>query len=314
MNHDDNPYYIAYIREKQARTEVEQLLEASTRQLYEKNLLLQQQISQIQQQQQSMIQQEKMALLGTLAAGIAHEINNPLAFILSNVETFGNYSQLLLQTVQDQHHRTTEHIMLVAEDLPELISETSEGLARIEAIVKNLLFFARADSDSPTDIQLAEALEFTLQLLQPMLHHTELHRNFLPVASVRFQLNELNQVLLNIIVNAVQACEAVPERANLIQLHLSQTDQHVICKICDNGCGMSPDIPSTACLMLFLPPKTWVVAQVSAWLLSCGRCNSINVTLRSIPNRAKAQRWPYSFRAHSKSQRLKHEPKRCFSD
>jgi signal transduction histidine kinase len=241
MNHDDNPYYVAYVREKQARTEVEQLLEASTRQLYEKNLLLQQQINQIQQQQQSMIQQEKMALLGTLAAGIAHEINNPLAFILSNLETFGNYSQLLLQTVQDQQHQTTEHIMLVAEDLPELISETSEGLARIEAIVKNLLFFARADSDSPTEIQLAEALEFTLQLLQPMLHHTELHRNFLPVAPVRFQLNELNQVLLNIIVNAVQACEAVPARANRLQLHLSQTAQHVICKICDNGCGMSPD-------------------------------------------------------------------------
>lgn len=241
MNHDDNPYYVAFLREKQARTEVEQLLEASTRQLYEKNLLLQQQISQIQQQQQSMIQQEKMALLGTLAAGIAHEINNPLAFILSNVETFGNYSQLLLKTVQDPHRQTTEHIMLVAEDLPELISETSEGLARIEAIVKNLLFFARADSDSPSAIQLAEALEFTLQLLQPMLHHTELNKNFLPVAPIRFQLNELNQVLLNIIVNAVQACEAVPERANVIQLHLSQTEQHVICKICDNGCGMSTD-------------------------------------------------------------------------
>jgi two-component system NtrC family sensor kinase len=243
MSDQNNPYYIAYLREKQARTEVEQLLEASTRQLYEKNLLLKKQIEQIQQQQESVIQQEKLALLGTVAAGVAHEINNPLAFILSNLETLSDYSTTLLHAVNDpaSSQGAKHKLTFIAEDLPELIADTSQGLHRISRIVKNLLFFARTDTDSPCEVQLAEALDFTLQLLQPMLHQTELSRDYQPVSPIRFRLHELNQLLLNILMNAIQACAEVPERANAIQLSIQQQGAQVVFTVTDNGCGMSDE-------------------------------------------------------------------------
>lgn len=243
MSDQNNPYYIAYMREKQARTEVEQLLEASTRQLYEKNLLLKQQIEQIQQQQESVIRQEKLALLGTVAAGVAHEINNPLAFIISNLETFSDYSKKLLDAVNNPTATQSQqqNLNFITQDLPELISDTSQGLHRISHIVRNLLFFARTDTDAPSEVQLSDALDFTLQLLQPMLQHTELRRNYQAVQPIRFRLHELNQLLLNILVNAIQACDEVPERTNVIQLHLQQQDSQVLFTVTDNGCGMSDE-------------------------------------------------------------------------
>lgn len=243
MTDSSNPYYVAYLREKQARIEVEQLLEVSTRLLYEKNQLLEQQIAQIRQQQQSVIKQEKLALLGTLAAGVAHEINNPLAFILSNIDTFGAYGHILLQALQQSPFNPTlpARVNVIAQDLPELIADTSQGLLRIKDIVNNLLFFARADTEAPSEVQLADAVEFTLQLLQPMLHQTELQKDYQPTPAILFHLNELNQVLLNIIVNAVQACEAVPDRPGQIRLRIHQAEQQLILRISDNGCGMSED-------------------------------------------------------------------------
>lgn len=241
MNDRSNPYYLAYLREKQAKIEVEQLLEDSTRQLYEKNMLLQQQITQIQQQQQSLIQQEKLATLGTLAAGIAHEINNPLAFIISNIDTFSSYGKTLLDAVEHYPQRQFDSnaLSLIKQDLPELAEETSQGLLRIKEIVKNLLFFARTDTAEVVEIQILEAVELNLTLLRPKLKHFKVKLNLMPVPTIHFNANELNQVLLNILLNAIQACDMMPNREAEIGIHLYRSDTGITLQIEDNGCGMS---------------------------------------------------------------------------
>lgn len=231
MTDSENPYYVAYQREKKARQEVEQLLEDSTRQLYEKNLLLQQQIDLIKQQQQSIIQQEKLASLGTVAAGVAHEINNPLAYI---------HAQDLLASIELGNKQQIDQAQLqfIKEDLPELASDTCQGLMRIKDIVNHLLFFARTDSTGKSYIQLADALEFTLKLLRPMLNNVLIKNEISHVPMVLFNVGELNQVLMNIIVNAYQACSVVDDRSAAIELYLSQSDTSICLRVVDNGCGM----------------------------------------------------------------------------
>lgn len=243
MSDQDNPYYTAYLREKRARVEVEILLEDSTRQLYEKNLQLQAQILQIQQQQQSLIQQEKLATLGVIAAGVAHEINNPLAFIISNVQTLTSYSHSMLTALDEQHAAKVDEAELkyIQSDLMPLITDTVEGLHRITDITKKLLFFARTDMVGTSEVCLQEAVEFALKLLKPKLKQVRLSTSFAKASAIQFNASELNQVLINIIVNAIQACEEVPARQAFITIATEQTDTALILKITDNGCGISED-------------------------------------------------------------------------
>ncbi|MDP5035355.1 MAG: ATP-binding protein [Alishewanella sp.] len=243
MDDVSNPYYVAYLREKKARREVEQLLEDSTRQLYKKNKLLEQQLLKIQQQQQSIVQQEKLATLGTLAAGVAHEINNPLAFVISNVDTLSSYtSELLNANVHpEQNSIAPSTLEMIAEDFPELITDTVQGLTRIKDIVRNLLFFARTDTELMSDMQLRDALELALKLLGPKLKNVLLTQQLDTVTTIPFNSGELNQVLINILVNAIQACESKPEKASEINVLLTQNTTHIILCIKDNGCGMDEE-------------------------------------------------------------------------
>ncbi len=246
MDDKDNPFYIAYMREKRARIEVETLLEDSTRQLYEKNLQLQEQIAQIQQQQQSLIQQEKLATLGIVAAGVAHEINNPLAYIISNLETLTSYGRTMLAAldVKPQEPVDMRELDYIKTDLMPLIDDTTEGLSRITDITKKLLFFARTDIVGNSEICLQEAVEFSLKLLKTRLKQVRLSTSFAQVPTIQFNASELNQVLVNIIVNAIQACEAVPTRPATIHISTEQTDEAVILRVADNGCGISDDTRS----------------------------------------------------------------------
>lgn len=243
MDDKGNPYYVAYMREKRARVEVETLLEDSTRQLYEKNLQLQAQIAQIQQQQQSLIQQEKLATLGIVAAGVAHEINNPLAYIISNLDTLSSYSRSLLaafeaEEISDSEQRELDYIKT---DLVPLIDDTSEGLSRITDITKKLLFFARTDMVGPSEVCLQEAVEFSLKLLKTRLKQVRVTTSFVEAAAIQFNASELNQVLVNIIVNAIQACEEVPTRQAAIQISTKQLATSLVLRIADNGCGISEE-------------------------------------------------------------------------
>lgn len=244
MTDKPDPYLAAYQREKKARIEVEQLLEDSIRQLYERNVLLESQIVQIKNQQKSLIQQEKLALLGTLAAGVAHEINNPLAFVSSNVTTLNAYVSDLLNVIPKDslNEADTRNINFIMSDLPELISDTEHGLVRIKDIVKNLLFFARTDADQLSEVDLLLAVEIALKLLGPKLKNVLVTQNLQPVPKIIFNSGELNQVLINILVNAIQACEYMSNHTSKIGVELTQVNDEILLNVTDNGCGMSEEV------------------------------------------------------------------------
>ncbi|GAB2909130.1 sensor histidine kinase [Rheinheimera gaetbuli] len=242
MTESSDPYYAAFLRERKARREIEQLLEDSTRQLYEKNQVLERQIRQIKVQQQSLLQQEKLATLGSLAAGVAHEINNPLAFVISNIDVLCRYSNQLISAATDHTLSVPEQqLRMMQEDLPELESDINHGLVRIKDIVKHLLFFGRTDSDQPTQIPLQDVVNLSLKLLGPKLKDVVVHTSVSFGSAVWFNPSELNQMLVNILINAIQACEVVADRQAEITIAEIVSDNKITLTISDNGCGMSEE-------------------------------------------------------------------------
>lgn len=253
----EDAYKIAYEREKHARLKAEEVLENKSRELFLKNESLKESYDLLQKQQTAMLQNEKLATLGTLAAGIAHEINNPLAFVKSNIESLSQYHRSyarlssFIQEISDTLPKKTqnsltklfeeEDIIFIEEDLPELMSDTEEGLTRVRNIVMNLRSFTRTQSTDRCTANLVEGIKNTLKLLHNELNSSvKLNLNLQAIPEISCNLNELNQVFLNLIINAKQATEN--QERPTITVSTSTTESEVIIKITDNGCGMSQEV------------------------------------------------------------------------
>ena len=213
---------------------------------------------QLKHAQAQLIQSEKLAGLGQLAAGVAHEINNPIGYIQSNLNSLQEYFQDLLGLISRQTEfqsawkrndrvRLTElareldelgrktNLDGLVSDLGRLVDETRQGTERVSKIVKNLKAFARADSGKPEPVNLNERLEETLTVINNELKYkAEVVREFGDIPSVMGMPGELNQVFLNLLVNAAQA---IPKRGE-IRIRTFAQDGHVGVEIKDNGAGI----------------------------------------------------------------------------
>ncbi|WP_299178705.1 ATP-binding protein [uncultured Neptuniibacter sp.] len=253
---DSNPYELAYQRERKARLKAEKLLEDKSRELYLQNRRLEESYQQLQKQQAHMLTQDKLATLGTLSAGIAHEVNNPLAFVKSNFESLQQYHQAydsVIERVVQLKPQLPESLLkeieqilremdieFIQEDLPELMQDTAEGLTRVKDIIQNLRNFSRTQASDRVKSDVVDGLHSTLKLLSSELKNSvTLDLNLAPVGPIICNPNELNQVFLNIILNAKQATEAITHP--VIQITSNQDSESVFITVRDNGCGMSEE-------------------------------------------------------------------------
>ncbi|KAF7764186.1 hypothetical protein PCIT_b0112 [Pseudoalteromonas citrea] len=259
MSEVGHNYEKAYLREKAARDELERLLEDKTRALFNANQALEEKIELLQNQQAVLMQTEKMATLGTLSAGVAHEINNPLAYVTSNLESIGYLKptlvsllqlaqKLMSQSVPEQEVIETItqldnglSLEFILEDLDELLDDTHEGLKRISAIVTNLLSFARPKNNLMAMSDVTESLDGAIKLLTNQLKNSKVEciKEELPLTYCN--LSAINQVFVNLLLNAKYACDLMTEQYPHLVVKLSADPEYIYIEIKDNGEGMSDE-------------------------------------------------------------------------
>ena len=203
-----------------------------------------------------LVQSEKLASLGQLAAGVAHEINNPVGFISSNLSTLDSYFNRLQQmleayqhseafiTAQDQRDqllalRTTLELDFLREDIPILIRESKEGIGRVVQIVKDLKNFSRVDNDQTWQFaNLQHGIDSTLNIVASELKYkADVIKHYAPLPDIECLASQLNQVVMNLVINAAQALG--PERGT-IPISNGVEGENVWLEVADNGCGIAP--------------------------------------------------------------------------
>lgn len=206
--------------------------------------------------QAQIIQQEKMASIGQLAAGVAHEINNPMGFITSNLTSLGKYASRLdtyIAALQQSLYACPHHpgldeldrlrqklkVDYIISDVTQLVEESLDGANRVRRIVQDLKSFSRVDQAESSRVNLNECLETTINIAWNELKYiATLERQFGELPPILCNPQQLNQVFLNLLVNAAQAME----KPGTITVRTWSEPDWVCVAVSDTGKGMTEEV------------------------------------------------------------------------
>ncbi|XOZ32888.1 sensor histidine kinase [Halomonadaceae bacterium KBTZ08] len=210
-------------------------------------------ISELKQARDQLMQSEKMASIGQLAAGVAHEINNPIGFVRSNLSSLREYTESLLtlndafakalgdklQSPELQALCRTHDLDFIREDLPSLLEESSDGIERVEKIIRSLRDFSRTDTGEMEALDIHQCLNKALAVARNEIKYkATVETDFADLPMITGVDSQLGQVFLNLLVNAAQAID----EQGLITITTERIDaDHIEARIADNGPGIEPD-------------------------------------------------------------------------
>jgi len=210
--------------------------------------------------QGQLLQNEKMASIGQLSAGIAHEINNPMGFITSNLGTLCKYIdkfERYLTTVdtllqQNGDAETLQQVVAlrkelkldyVQRDIHALLQESIEGAERVMKIVQDLKTFSHGDTQAMELADINQCLDSTINIIWNQIKYVaELVRDYSELPRVLCNAQQLNQVFLNLLVNASHAIQAKGEQQGTVTVSSWADHENVFIAVRDTGCGMTEEV------------------------------------------------------------------------
>jgi two-component system NtrC family sensor kinase len=210
--------------------------------------------------QEQLVQSEKLASIGQLAAGVAHEINNPIGYIFSNFTTLENYINQLFEMIK-AYENIEQYITAPAlnsdindlkekieleylkEDIPELMQQSKEGIDRVRKIVQDLKDFSRIDSSQEWQwSNLHDGMNSTLNIVNNEIKYkADVIKEYGTIPDVECLPSQINQVIMNLVMNATHA---IGSGRGKIVIRTSQAGDDVCINVEDNGTGIPQEIIS----------------------------------------------------------------------
>lgn len=242
---------------------LENKVDERTRELKNTNQELSTILTELKQTQSQLVNAEKMASLGQLTAGIAHEINNPINFVVSNIKPLNRdiediYELIkLYEKINSEDASIKENIIsakkfrneidfdYLKQEIGQLLKGIEDGAMRTANIVKGLRIFSRLDENDLKRTDITEGIEATLTLLNPEINGSiELVKNYANLPKIECFPGKLNQVFMNILTNGIYAIKENTQRVEKGKLEITSSfdEQFVRISIKDNGIGMSDDV------------------------------------------------------------------------
>ncbi len=240
--------------------QLEARIQDRTAELKTTNSALQKSLDSLKETQAKLVQQEKLASIGQLAAGVAHEINNPLGFVKSNLQTLREYTDAFKSVVDgvdevlvgdefaearnvfSEKKKDVDYDFIVG-DMDELFNDCDEGCIRVRDIVQNLKDFSRIDEQQAVSrFNINDAVVSALKLVTHRIKYNCIVRTELSNRLViEADRGSINQVVANLILNAADAIDEAG-RQGVINVRTFSDDKRVILEVSDTGTGIPTDV------------------------------------------------------------------------
>jgi two-component system NtrC family sensor kinase len=191
-----------------------------------------------------LMQSEKMASLGLLTAGVAHEIKHPLNAMSSNIDTMQKNMAQMLQSITQASLSENEknEINKIKKNNDSLIVATHEGIKRTAGIIADLSAFARADEPEMVLTDLNRNIDSTLNLLSSEIKRIKIEKEYGAIPQIYCHPGKINQVMMNILINAVHALQTTPDAKIMIKTEVKMNDNFIFLTIKDNGPGIKKEV------------------------------------------------------------------------
>ncbi|MBU1426654.1 MAG: bacteriohemerythrin [Gammaproteobacteria bacterium] len=229
-------------------------LEQANQHLQTNNVELKQLNEKLESAQTQLLQSEKMASIGQLAAGVAHEINNPVGFVNSNLGTLGKYITSMFSVIaayetaearvgsntcpEVSQVKKTADFNYLKEDIPSLLKESQDGLARVTRIVQDLKDFSHVDESNWQHANLEQGMDSTLNVVaNEIKYKADVVKQYAGLPDVECMPSQLNQVFMNMLMNAAQAID----QKGTITVRTGKSGDEVWVEVEDTGKGIAPE-------------------------------------------------------------------------